>query len=190
MTSFYGWGSTASRLQSHYEETVSFLSFNSQVSRSSSYSIDCPRKDERLSWPWSQPVVSNLGPLDWESSTLALGHCIFQLATMRRRNHFPIFLSLAVKCENKLLKVYCVSKLYLQKFTSLKYHHPHRPWKAFLFLQVISFVDFTLKYKTKLQHAWFSLLKGWWGVPSLVESLFIPLHQENCPHQIFIPQTK
>ena len=109
---------------------------------------------------------------------------------MRRGNHFPIFLSLAVKCENKLLKVYCVSKLYLQKFTSLKYHHPHRPWKAFLFLQVISFVDFTLKYKTKLQHAWFSLLKGWWGVPSLVESLFIPLHQENCPHQIFIPQTK
>ena len=37
---------------------------------SSWYSIDRPRKDERLSWPWSHPVVLNTGPLDWESSAL------------------------------------------------------------------------------------------------------------------------
>ena len=30
MTSFYGWGSTASRLQSHYEEAVYFLPLSSQ----------------------------------------------------------------------------------------------------------------------------------------------------------------
>ena len=71
MTPFYEWGSTVSKLQSHNEETVSFLPFNSQVSRSSWYSIDRPRKDERLSLPWSHPVVSNLGLLDWESSALS-----------------------------------------------------------------------------------------------------------------------
>ena len=30
MTPFYGWGSTASRLQSHFEETVYFLQPSSQ----------------------------------------------------------------------------------------------------------------------------------------------------------------
>ena len=30
MTPFYGWGSTVSRLQSHYEETIYFLPLNSQ----------------------------------------------------------------------------------------------------------------------------------------------------------------
>ena len=29
-----------------------------------------PRKMKGLSQPWSQPVVLNTGPLDWESSTL------------------------------------------------------------------------------------------------------------------------
>ena len=29
-----------------------------------------PRKDERLSRPWSHPVVLNTGLLDWESSAL------------------------------------------------------------------------------------------------------------------------
>ena len=70
MATFYGWGSAVSRLHSHYEETVSFLRFSFQISRSSWYSIDCPRKDEKLSWPCSHPVVSNLGPPDWESNTL------------------------------------------------------------------------------------------------------------------------
>ena len=40
---------------SHFEEAVYFLP---------------PRKDERLSRPWSHPVVLNTGPLDWQSSTL------------------------------------------------------------------------------------------------------------------------
>ena len=62
---------------------------------------------------------------------------MFQLASMRRRNHFHIFLSLAVNCENKILKVNCILELSLQKLTSLKLHHPHGSWIAFL--QIIEF---------------------------------------------------
>ena len=29
-----------------------------------------PMKDERLSQPWNNPVVLNMGPLDWEASAL------------------------------------------------------------------------------------------------------------------------
>ena len=38
--------------------------------RNSWYLLYRPRKDERLSRPWSHPVVLNTGPLDWESSAL------------------------------------------------------------------------------------------------------------------------
>ena len=65
MVSFHRWGSTVSWLQSHYEETVSFLPL---ISKDSWYSIDRPRKDKRLSWHWSNPVVLNPRPLEWESS--------------------------------------------------------------------------------------------------------------------------
>ena len=43
---FYGWGSTTSRLLSHYEEASYFLPVSS---RNSWYSSDQPQKDERLS---------------------------------------------------------------------------------------------------------------------------------------------
>ena len=59
MAPFYGWGSTA--------EAVYFLP---QVPRNFWYSFYQPRKGERLSRPWSHPVVLNMGPLDWESSAL------------------------------------------------------------------------------------------------------------------------
>ena len=59
---------------------------------------------------------------------------MFQLSTtMGRRNHFHIFLSLSVNSEKELAKFYCVPRLYLQKkFTSLKFHHAHKPWIVFL----------------------------------------------------------
>ena len=38
--------------------------------RSTWYSFHQPWKDERLSQPWSHPVVLKPKPLDWESSTL------------------------------------------------------------------------------------------------------------------------
>ena len=46
------------------------LSQGCRVTTSFWYSFDRPRKDQRLIQPWSQPVISNLGPLHWESSAL------------------------------------------------------------------------------------------------------------------------
>ena len=46
------------------------FTFYHSVPRNSWYSLYRPRKDERLSRPWSYPVVLNTGLLDWESSTL------------------------------------------------------------------------------------------------------------------------
>ena len=44
--------------------------FYQSVCRRFWYSLNQPRKDDRLSWPWIQPAVFNVGPLDWESNTL------------------------------------------------------------------------------------------------------------------------
>ena len=65
---WYRWGSSASRLQSHYEEAVYFLSLSSLTG----YSFSRPQKNERLSQPWSHPVVLNMGPLDSKFSTLTI----------------------------------------------------------------------------------------------------------------------
>ena len=46
------------------------FTFYHLVPRNSWYSLYRPRKDERLSRPWSHLVVLNTGPLDWESSAL------------------------------------------------------------------------------------------------------------------------
>ena len=46
------------------------FTFYHSVLRKSLYSFYRPRKDERLSQPWSHPVVLNTRPLDWESSAL------------------------------------------------------------------------------------------------------------------------
>ena len=57
---FYGWGSTASMLEP--------LRGGSLLSTTKFPQI--PWRDDRLSQPWSHPVVLNTGLLDWESSTL------------------------------------------------------------------------------------------------------------------------
>ena len=62
LTPFYGWGSTASKLEP--------LRGGSLIPRNLWYSLDRPRKDERLSRYWSLPVVLNIGLLDWEYSAL------------------------------------------------------------------------------------------------------------------------
>ena len=65
MAPFYGWSSTVSRLQqSHYEESLLFT--NKTSGHTVPHLIDLIRKDERLSQLWSQPVVFNPEPLDWE----------------------------------------------------------------------------------------------------------------------------
>ena len=71
---FYGWGSTVSRLQSHYKETVYFLPLGPQdflVLIQYSFS---PRKG-----PWSHSAVLNRGSLDWESSSLTIRPLLFRV---------------------------------------------------------------------------------------------------------------
>ena len=46
------------------------FTFYHSVPRNSWCSFYRPRKDERLSRPWSHPVVLNMGLMDWESSAL------------------------------------------------------------------------------------------------------------------------
>ena len=70
MAPFYGWGSTASRLQLQGGSSRRQFTFYHSVPRNFWYSFYRPRKDERLSRPWSHPVVLNMGLLDWESSAL------------------------------------------------------------------------------------------------------------------------
>ena len=57
------------------------FTFCHSVPRNSWYSFYRPQKDERLSRPWSHPVVLNIGLLDWESSAL----------TTRPLLDYPIF---------------------------------------------------------------------------------------------------
>ena len=65
MGPFYGWGSTASMLQSHYRETVSFLPLTSQK-----FLVLILKVDESLSWLCNHPMVLSTRPLDWESTIL------------------------------------------------------------------------------------------------------------------------
>ena len=46
------------------------FTFYHSVPRNSWHSFYRSRKDEKLSQPWSHPVVLNMEPLDWESSAL------------------------------------------------------------------------------------------------------------------------
>ena len=60
----FNWHSTASRLESYFEAL--------QVPINYYYLFYWSQKDERLSRPWSHPVVLNIGPMDWESSAQEL----------------------------------------------------------------------------------------------------------------------
>ena len=106
MAPFYRWGSTALRLQSNHEEVVYFLPLSSQ---NSWYSLDQLRKDERLGWHWSHPVVLNMGPLDWESSTL----------TTRPSKARPMEISNTQSIDEDINL--CVSEKYLRSNNSFSY---------------------------------------------------------------------
>ena len=58
--------------------------FYCSVPRSSRNWTDRPRKDERLSWPCSHPVVLNPGLLDWESGTLTTRSLLHELKTFKK----------------------------------------------------------------------------------------------------------
>ena len=63
MTPFYGWSSTSSRLQPLQGGSLRFTIPIPEVP--GTHFIDLgPQEDERLSQPWSHPVVLNMGPLN------------------------------------------------------------------------------------------------------------------------------
>ena len=65
------------------------FTFYHSVPRKSWYSLCRPRKDERLSQPWSHTVVLNTGPLDQEPAALTarpLLHCSVALSFIRTSN--------------------------------------------------------------------------------------------------------
>ena len=66
MAPFYGWDSTASRLEPLPGGSLLFEA----VPRNFCYSFYRAQKDERLSQPWNHLVVLITGPMDWKSSTL------------------------------------------------------------------------------------------------------------------------
>ena len=71
MAPFYGWGSTASRVEPHRGGSLLFTTNFPEIS--GTHFVDFgSMKDERLSRPWSHTVVLNTGPLDWESSALTI----------------------------------------------------------------------------------------------------------------------
>ena len=68
MASFYGWGSTASRLEPLHGRSLLFTTKFPEIPVI--HFIYWPQKDGRLVKTWSHLVVLNTGPLDWESSSL------------------------------------------------------------------------------------------------------------------------
>ena len=97
MASFHGWGSTASRLEPLWGGSLLFTTKFPEIP--GSHFID-QRKDERLSQPWSHPVVLNAGPLDCESSTLT--------ALLK----FSTKLAWTLNKKNLLASLHCLYALY------------------------------------------------------------------------------
>ena len=68
MAPFYGCCSTASRLEPLWRGSLLYNTKSPEIP--GIYSFYQPPKNERLSWPWSHPMVLTMRILDWESSTL------------------------------------------------------------------------------------------------------------------------
>ena len=66
-----------------------------------------PQKDERLSRPWSHPVVLNMGPLDWENSALTT-------RPLLHTRHFPI-LSFSKWVAMCVLLVYTIPSVRMKR---------------------------------------------------------------------------
>ena len=84
-----GFNSLKARITSRRQFT-----FYHEVPRNSWYSFYWPQRDERLSQPWSHPVVLNTGPLDWESSALTtrpLLHCFYCSTVCNPRKSGELF---------------------------------------------------------------------------------------------------
>ena len=60
-----------------------------------------PRKDERLSRPWSHPAVLNTGPMDWESSALTTRPLYVKYNSLRHADNRKYFSDLSHEIEKK-----------------------------------------------------------------------------------------
>ena len=104
------------------------LTFYHSVARNYWYSFYQPPKDERLSRPWSHPVVLNMDPLDWESSALTTRpllhkniwfmHIInMHFKTLRKTVIVPVIL-LLFSCSVTYISIFPSSKsVWLENFT-------------------------------------------------------------------------
>ena len=107
MASFYGWGSTASRLEPIWGGNLLFPNKFPKVPGTQFINVRRIKvfDGRRISGPLSHPVVLNTGPLDWESSTLttrpllhlSLGYCSMLSLGHCSTNYF---LSVLYHCEN------------------------------------------------------------------------------------------
>ena len=64
---FYGWGSFATWLRDHYEESLLFIAIFPVIPATHLINLE---RMKGLSQLWSHPLVLNSGPLDWEFSVL------------------------------------------------------------------------------------------------------------------------
>ena len=82
------------------------FTFYHSVPRNSWYSFYRPRKDKRLSRPWSHPVVLSTGPLDWESRSNIfmekLSRKCEPKASPRSLFNFGIYLKTVIECKKLL----------------------------------------------------------------------------------------
>ena len=69
MAPFYGWDSTTSGLQPFRGGSLLFIIQFPEIPGTHFINL---WEDEMLSQPWSHPVLLNMGPMDWESSTLEI----------------------------------------------------------------------------------------------------------------------
>ena len=78
------------QLPQDYKATIRRqFTFYHSAPRRSWYQLNRPWKGERLSLPWSQPVVLNSGPVDWESSTLTTRRLLLcSIAPLLQLKHF------------------------------------------------------------------------------------------------------
>ena len=86
MATFYVWGSTVSRIQSHYEETIHSLLLSLQDYL---VLISSTSKEWRLSRTWKHLLVLNQGPLDLECSISTIRSLLqLRIQWFQWSNHF------------------------------------------------------------------------------------------------------
>ena len=110
MVLFYEWGSTASRLEPLQGGSLLFILKSPEIP--GIYSLYQHWKDWRLSLPCSHPVVLNMGPLNWESSTLTTRPLLHIREVLKRILINQLNRSLCFWCHDTTLgNIFCNRKI-------------------------------------------------------------------------------